>query len=82
MLRDLSPWHLIGVGAALEVVGVVLPWLMILHILPSTWGWNGLAFLSGVTGLFLGYVGVTMYVRLHRPRRNPGEEPPPWMDRR
>ncbi len=75
-MRPISPWRLIGVGAVLEVVGVALPLLMVVGVLPSTWVLNGLAFLSGVIGLFLGYLGVTLMVRLHRGRGDAPFTPP------
>ena len=78
-MRPLSPWRLIGVGGVLEVVGVALPMLMVVGVLPSTWLLNGVAFLSGVSGLFLGYLGVTIMVRVRRSRQNHDVNPPkPW----
>jgi len=73
MQEPISPWRLIGVAAGLEVVGLLLPWLMVLGILKSTWAWNILAFLSSVSGLFIGSIGMVMYVQMRRPRRNPLE---------
>ncbi len=74
MRSSLSPWRLIGIAAGLEVVGMVVPWLMVMGFLASTWAWNALAFFSSVAGLFIGSIGITMYVHMHRPRRNPLEE--------
>lgn len=77
MLRErLSPWRLIAIAAVLLTVGMVLPWLMVLGVLATAWVWNVTAFLSSVVGLFLGSLGITMYVHLHRKRNgeNPLEE--------
>ncbi len=68
MREGLSPWHLIAIAAVLLAVGMVLPWLMVLGVLVPTWAWNITAFLSSVVGLFLGSLGITMYVHLHRKR--------------
>ncbi len=65
-MRPISPWRLIGVAAVLEVIGVILPMLMVIGKLPSTWLLNTLAFLSSVIGLFIGSIGISMYVRIHR----------------
>jgi len=73
MQAPISPWRLIGAAAGLEVVGLLLPWLMVLGILKSTWAWNILAFLSSVSGLFIGSIGMVMYVQMRRPRRDPLE---------
>ena len=67
-MRPLTPWQMIGLGGALEVVGVALPFLMVLGALPSTWLLNLTAFAASLSGLFIGSLGVTMYVRLHRKR--------------
>ncbi len=67
-MRPLSPWRLIGIAGALEVVGVVLPMLMVVGVLPSTWLLNISAFASSLTGLFIGSLGVTMYVQIHKKR--------------
>ena len=73
MRQSVSPWRLIGLAAGLEVVGMLLPWLMVLGVLKSTWAWNILAFLSSVSGLFIGSIGMAMYVQARRPRRSPLE---------
>jgi len=73
MQRPPSPWRLIGLAAGLETVGVLLPWLMVSGVLQSTWAWNILAFLSSVSGLFIGSIGMVMYVQMRRARRNPLE---------
>ena len=77
-MRPISPWRLIGVGGVLEVVGVALPMLMVVGVLPSTWLLNGVAFLAGISGLFLGYLGVLMLVRIHRHPEDHPEPPKPW----
>ncbi len=77
-MRPISPWRLIGVGGVLEVVGVALPMLMVVDVLPSTWLLNGVAFLAGISGLFLGYLGVLMLVQARRHREDHPEPPKPW----
>lgn len=48
---------LLGLGSVLVVVGVVLPFLMVLQVLPSTFFLNFLAYISSVTGLWFGMMG-------------------------
>lgn len=61
---------LILVGGVLVTIGAVLPFLMVLHVLPSTFFLNFFAYVSSVAGIFLGLLGISIYVRIHRP---PGE---------
>lgn len=50
-----SGWRgLFAVGAVLVILGAVLPFLMVLYLLPSTFLLNFLAYGSSVAGLFLG----------------------------
>lgn len=55
--------YLLIIGGLLAVTGVVLPLLMVIKVLPSTFF---LAFFShgaSVTGVFLGIIGVAWNVR-------------------
>lgn len=55
--------YLLIIGGLLAVTGVVLPFLMVIKVLPSTFF---LAFLShgaSVTGVFLGIIGVAWSVQ-------------------
>jgi len=54
------------IGFVLVVLGAVLPFLMVMHILESTFFLNFLAYGSSITGLFLGFIGATMYVNERR----------------
>lgn len=61
-MRD-RPLIFVLLGSLGLVVGVVLPFLMVLRILASTFALNFLAFASSVGGLFLGMLGLAEYVR-------------------
>jgi hypothetical protein len=55
--------YLILIGGALAITGVILPLLMVIKVLPSTFF---LAFFShgaSVSGVFLGIIGAAMVVR-------------------
>jgi len=63
---SLSPWKIIGIGFVLVLLGFVLPFLMMVRLIPSTLLLNLLAYGASVTGLFLGLIGAAMYVRIRR----------------
>jgi len=52
-------------GFVLVMTGAILPWLMVLHVIRSTWALNFLSFTASVAGLFLGAIGAAYYTRLH-----------------
>lgn len=61
-----EPKHLLGVGCLLLVVGWVLPLLMILQVLESTFFLNFFSYGASLLGLFLGFIGAISYVRRNR----------------
>lgn len=62
-------WIPISLGVLGLVLGVLLPFLMVIGILTSTLALNFLAFFCSVGGLFLGLMGLINHVR----PRGPGE---------
>ncbi len=62
--------RLIVLGFLLVLLGAVLPFLIVLQFVPSTFFLNFLAYGSSVAGLFLGVIGVATHVgkvaRKHR----------------
>jgi hypothetical protein len=59
----MKPIYLILIGGLLAITGVVLPLLMVIKVLPSTFF---LAFFShgaSVGGIFIGIIGAAMIVR-------------------
>ncbi|HTP02483.1 MAG TPA: hypothetical protein VMJ64_14005 [Anaerolineales bacterium] len=62
----MSPWSLILIGFLLSVLGIALPFLMLIHIIPSTFFLNFLAFGAMLAGLSLGIIGAGSYYRQHR----------------
>jgi hypothetical protein len=53
-------------GFGLSVMGVALPLLMLIHLLPSTIFLNFFSFTASMGGLMLGIGGAAQYVRAHR----------------
>lgn len=65
----LSPLKIILIGFVLVVLGVVLPFLMVLHILESTFFLNFFSYGASLVGLFLGLIGSAYYVRLNKKKK-------------
>lgn len=59
----MQPLGMIGLGFILVVIGVLLPFLMVLQVLQSTFLLNFLAYGSSIAGLFLGFLGASFYIR-------------------
>ncbi len=53
----------IALGFILVLLGAVIPWLIVLQIIPSTFFLNFFAFGASVAGLFLGLIGAATFVR-------------------
>ena len=57
---------LILVGFVCVLLGAILPFLMVMRILESTFFLNFFSYGASVVGLFLGFIGATLYVRERR----------------
>jgi len=66
----ISPVRLILLGFALLLLGVILPFLMVLQILESTLLLNFLAYMASLFGLLCGLVGIVLYNRLRDQDKN------------
>ena len=62
----MQPWLLIFIGFVLSVLGVGLPFLMVIQLIPSTFFLNFFSAVAMIIGLALGVAGGSMYVRHHR----------------
>jgi hypothetical protein len=63
---SLSPVAIILIGLGLVILGVVLPFLMVLHVIESTFFLNFFSYGASLVGLFLGLIGSAGYVRQRR----------------
>lgn len=54
-----QPKRLLGIGFLLVLTGAVLPFLIVIRVLPSTFFLNFFAFGASVIGLFLGVLGTS-----------------------
>ena len=62
MMR-ISPFKMMLLGTALLVLGVLLPLLMVIKILPSTLWLSFLSYTASVVGMFVGLIGALTYSR-------------------
>ena len=67
-MMNWDPKILLGLGLLLLVLGVVLPFLMIVHMLESTLFLNFFVFFAQLAGVILGFLGSMMIVRNNRRR--------------
>lgn len=58
-----SPRFLVGLGLVLMLLGIVLPFLILIKVLESTFFLNFFAYGASTAGLFLGVIGVATWVR-------------------
>jgi hypothetical protein len=62
----MRPRDIILAGLALSLAGFLLPLLMVMHVLRSTFFLNFLSFTASISGLILGILGASLYVRAHK----------------
>jgi hypothetical protein len=62
----MRPWQFILLGFILSMMGVIFPFLMVIQVLPSTFFLNFFSYTASITGLFLGIIGASRYVRENR----------------
>jgi len=58
--------RLILIGFVLVLAGAVLPFLMMAQVIESTFFLNFFSFGASVGGLFLGMIGASSYMRMHK----------------
>ena len=50
------PGRVLAIGVAMMIFGVVMPFLMVLHLVESTFFLNFLSFIASTLGLYLGLI--------------------------
>ncbi len=61
MLRGVNPITLMIVGFVLMLIGVILPLLMVVKVLESTFFLNFFSYTSSLLGMILGIIGTAFY---------------------
>lgn len=59
-----SPRILLSLGLILLIIGWLIPFLIIMYVIPSTLFLSFLAWGLSVSGLFLGFIGAAMLGRM------------------
>ncbi len=62
----MRPYRLFVVGFLLVLAGAVLPFLMIMGIVPASLWLSFVTYISSVTGLFLGILGAATFLAGNR----------------
>jgi hypothetical protein len=65
-MRPIRGEYLIVFGFVLVLLGAILPFLMVMKILTSTFFLNFFSYTASVAGLFMGVAGVSFLVRYRR----------------
>ena len=68
-MMNLSPKQMILIAVALLVLGVLLPFLMVMDVLESTFFLNFFSYACQVSGLVLGMIGAFSIVKINRNKR-------------
>jgi hypothetical protein len=63
-----EPRFLLSLGLILLFTGWIIPLLIIMHIIPSTFFLNFVAWGASVSGLFLGFIGVATWTKMRKDR--------------
>jgi len=67
-MKPLSGRSILIIGAFLVVTGFILPLLMVIHVVESNIVLDLISFVASTSGVFLGLIGVAMYVEDERRR--------------
>jgi hypothetical protein len=59
----MEPLKLIAIGFVLVVLGFILPFLMVLKVIESSFFLSFLSYGASIAGLFLGILGAAQYIR-------------------
>ena len=70
MKKFSGPFTLIGIGFGLVILGFIIPRLMVMQVLQSTYFLNFLGYVASISGLMLGIIGTSMYASYSRKNRN------------
>jgi len=62
----ISPRFLLSLGLILLLSGSIVPYLIVIHVLSSTFILNFLAWIATASGMFLGTVGLAMWAKMNK----------------
>ena len=68
-MTRLTPKQMIIIAVVLLILGALLPFLMVMDVVESTFFMNFLAYVCQVSGLFVGMLGIFTTVRINRKKK-------------
>ncbi|OGN94020.1 MAG: hypothetical protein A2Z71_07535 [Chloroflexi bacterium RBG_13_50_21] len=72
------PVYIILIGFVLVLLGAILPYLMVMRFVKSTFFLNFFSYGASIVGLFLGIIGSALIVQ-YRKKKDKGIDQPPEM---
>jgi membrane associated rhomboid family serine protease len=63
-----EPRFLLSLGLVLMLLGIILPFLMVMRVIESTFLLNFVSWSASVAGLFLGFIGVATWSKMKKDR--------------
>ena len=63
---NVKPGMLLVIAFILLLTGWILPFLMVIHVLPSTFFLNFFSYTASTVGLIVGVIGAVMYARFRK----------------
>ncbi len=79
-MRTIRGEYMVAIGFVMVLMGAILPFLIVMKIIPSTLFLNFFSYFLSVGGLFLGIIGLAYVVQYRNRKRKKGpfsNEPPP-----
>ena len=61
-----NPRLLLSLGLVLMLLGIILPFLMVMRVIESTFFLNFFSWGASVSGLFLGFIGVATWSKMRK----------------
>ncbi|EKD88996.1 MAG: hypothetical protein ACD_34C00241G0003 [uncultured bacterium] len=65
-MKKLTPLHMILIGSALMLLGILFPLLMVLKLIPASFWLCFLTYSLSVSGMFTGFIGALTYTRFKK----------------
>jgi len=64
MMLRWQPWKILVLAGGMMIVSIIIPLLMVLQLLQSTFFLNFLSYTLSVAGLMIGMIGIVTMVKL------------------
>ena len=61
-----NPRLLLSLGLVLMITGWIIPLLIVMRVIPSTFFLNFISWGASISGLFLGFIGVATWTKMRK----------------